>query len=256
MDIKHGQLPVPLPQDKFHKLDYQVMGQAFGLHTEMGNLWDEKEYQSELALRCRTLGLDAVEEVPITVSHNGFSKTYFIDILVNGSIYELKTTSAISDHHEAQTLNYLFLSNTQHGKIINFKPDSLTWRFISTTLHHECRMTYSTETIDWKPATEQGQSVFAITEDLLSKWGAYLSINLYKEALCHFLATPLENEHKRFISLSDESILHISGLEKRKNNLRHNLQKYLTCSHFSELLWINFNQNNIEFCSLNNSASK
>lgn len=254
MDVKYGKLPVPLSQDAFHKIDYQIMGQAFELHNEMGNLWDEKDYQRQLAEKCRTLGIETFEQVPVSIRCNGFEKTYFIDLLLNGSVYELKTVSAISDRHEAQTLNYLFLSNTQHGKIINFRQDSLTWRFVSTTLRQEARMEYATEIADWHPTTLQGQSIFEIMKDLLSNWGAYLSIHLYREALCHFLDIQLENEHARFVSLSPKTVLHVSGLSSRKNNLRSNLQKYLYQSRFDELLWINFNKNKIEFFNLNHSA--
>ena len=254
MDVKYGKLPIRLSQDAFHALDYQVMGVAFSLHSEMGNLWDEKEYRSELALRCRSLGLETFEEVPISIHHNGFKKTYFIDLLANGSVFELKTTSTITTGHEAQTLNYLFLSNTQYGKVINFRPDSLTWRFVSTSLRHETRLNSSIETSTWHPLMKDAQNVLALMEGLLADWGAYLSINLYKEALCYFLGIPLENELSRFISLSPKTTLHISGLSSRKNNLKNNLQKYLNRSNFNELLWINFNQNQIEFSSLHHSA--
>ncbi|RKX46344.1 MAG: hypothetical protein DRP64_03310 [Verrucomicrobia bacterium] len=194
MDVKYGKLPVPLSQDTFHALDYQIMGIAFNLHNETGNLWNEKEYRSELALRCRSRGLEVFEEVPVSIHHNGFRKTYFLDLLASGSVYELKTAASISENHEAQTLNSLFLTNTQHGKIIDFRQDSLTWRFVSTSLRRENRMGYS------------------------------------------------------------KAILHMSALNQRKNNLKNNLQKYLNRSSFNELLWINFNQNQIEFSSLHNSA--
>ena len=254
MDVKYGKVPIPLSQDAFHAIDYQVMGVAFNLHNEMGNLWNEKEYQSELAVQCRTLGLEVFEEVPVSIHHNGFKKIYFLDLLVSGSIYELKTASSIANNHEAQTLNYLFLTNTQHGKIINFRTDSLTWRFVSTSLSHQHRMGYSKELSAWHPSTEQTQGILEIMESLLSNWGSYLSINLYKEALCYFLGVPIESEHERFIPLAQKEVLHISALNKRKNNLKNNLQKYLNRSTFNELLWINFNQNQIEFSSLHNSA--
>jgi GxxExxY protein len=256
MDVKYGKQPVPLSQDVFHKLDYQVMGLAFDLHNEFGNLWDEKEYQCELVVRCRSAGLDTFEEVPVSISRNGFSKTYFIDLLINGSIYELKTASMIAGSHETQTLNYLLMANTQHGKLINFRQDSLTWRFVSTKLRNELRMDYSTAAEGWHPTDEKAQSTLEIMHGLLASWGTYLSVNLYKEALRYFLGIPLENEQERFVSISSKTVLHVSGLSSHKNNLQHNLQKYLNRSRYNELLWINFNQNKIEFSSLNNSAYK
>jgi hypothetical protein len=93
-------------------------------------------------------------------------------------------------------------------------------------------------------------------EDLLANWGSYLSTSLYKDALCYFLGIPMENGHERFVSISQQAILHMSSLNKRNNNLRSNLHKYLDRSRFHELLWINFNQNPVDFSSLHNLSKK
>lgn len=256
MTIKYERPPIPRSQDEFNKIDYQVMRQAFDLHNTMGNLWDEKDYRQKLASACESLGLKAFEEVAISIAHNGFKKNYFIDLLIEGNIYELKTASGISEINEAQTLGYLFLAGTHHGKIINFRSDSLTWRFVSTSLTQKDRRNYSLKTTSWHPGAESGQRIQQIMDGLLSDWGAYLPINLYKEALCHFLGIPLGNEHQRFITLSSETTFYVSSVTKHKNSLHGNLQKYLDQSGFSELLWINLCQNKIEFSSLHHSAKK
>jgi GxxExxY protein len=256
MTIKYKRPPVPRSQDEFNAIDYQVMRQAFDLHNTIGNLWDEKDYQQKLSSACASQGLEVFEEVELSVGHNGFEKNYFIDLLIKGNIYELKTASGISEKHEAQTLGYIFLAGTHHGKIINFRSDSLTWRFVSTSLTPKDRRNYSLETTDWHPATDSGRKIQQIMDGLLSDWGAYLPTNLYKEALCHFLEVPLKNEHQRFITLSPETTIHISSVTKSKNILRGNLQKHLDQSSFNELLWINLRQNKIEFSSLHHSAQK
>lgn len=256
MTIKYAQQPLPLSQDEFHAMDYQVMRQAFDLHNELGNLWDEHEYRQQLALKCKAIGLEVFEEVCVSVTHSGFTKNYFIDLLINGNIYELKAVPGISENHEAQTLNYLFLANAQHGKIINFGQDSLTWRFVSTSLSQNDRLDYLMDSSAWHPATKESIDIPVIMKDLLNEWGAYLSTSLYKEALCYFLNIPLENERQRFVHVTPSTILHMSGLSRRKNNLQANLQKYLNQSGFSELLWINLNQNKVEFSTLHHSALK
>jgi GxxExxY protein len=78
------------------------MRQAIDVHSEMGNLWDEQDYRQQLAIKCRKIGLDVFEEVCICITHNSFTKKYFIDLLINGSIYELKTAAAIARNHENQ----------------------------------------------------------------------------------------------------------------------------------------------------------
>jgi GxxExxY protein len=256
MPINCKHQPVPHPRDEFNRVDYQVMRNAFDLHNTMGNLWDEKDYRRNLALACKSSGLEVFEEVAIYVHHDGFKKNYFIDLLIDGNIYELKTASDISENNESQTLGYLFLSGTHHGKIINFRSDSLTWRFVSTSLTQKDRLSYSLETSFWNPKEKSGLKIQQIMNDLLSDWGAYLPINLYKEALRCFLELPLENEHQRFITVSPETTLYLSSATKQKNNLHCNLQKYLNQSVFSELLWINLRRNEIELSSLHHSAPK
>lgn len=256
MEIRYGKPPISLSENEFHALDYQVMGLAFGIHNEMGNLWNEHEYRKELGSRCRFAGMDASEEVPVTIELNGFRKTYFIDLLINGAVYELKTASGINDHHEAQLLNYLFLTNTKHGKIINFRPDSLQWRFVSTSIHQDIRRAYAIDTTAYHPIHDLEQDVLKTMEDLLSNWGSFLSIHLYQEALCHFLQLPSGQENERFFQASPSVSIHISSLADRRNNLGTNLKKYLNRSAFETLLWINFNHHTIEFTSLHNSALK
>ncbi len=254
MPVKYSQTPTQLSQEEFNEIDYQVMGQAFALQNEIGSLWNESDYRHHLASRCAKIGLETVEEACISVSHNGFCKNYFIDLLINGNIYELKAVSSIAKPHEAQILNYLFLANTQHGKIINFRPDSLEWRFISTSLKNETRSAFFINTSEWNPQNESAQKIPSLLEEILNDWGAYLSTSLYKEALCYFLGIHLENEHQRFIPLSPNSALHISGLSAQKNSLGNNLLKYLNTSKFNELFWINFDQNQIELSCLHHSA--
>jgi len=254
MPIKYSQTPIQLSQNEFNEIDYQVMGQAFALQNEIGNLWDESDYRHHLASMCTKVGLEVFEEVCISISHNGFLKQYFIDLLINGNIYELKAVSSIAKQHDAQTLNYLFLANTKHGKIINFRPDSLKWRFISTSLQTGDRSKYILKTNEWNPQTESAQAIPSLLKSMLDDWGAYLATNLYKEALCHFLSIPLDNEHQRFIPIFSHTILHISGLGEQKYNLKNNLQKYLNTSEFTELIWINFDKNKIELSSLDHSA--
>ena len=59
---------------------------------------------------------------------------------------------------------------------------------------------------------------------------------------------------QRFIPLPPETTLFSSDLSARKNSLHTNPQKYFNGSPFNELIWINVNQNKIEFYSLHNST--
>lgn len=252
IDLKHP--VVALSNDAFRRLDYRVMAMAFELHNEIGNLWDEEEYQLKLFDRCLNEGMDATKESPVTVSHRGFAKTYFMDLLIEGAVYELKTAAGIAEAHQSQTLNYLFLTNTQHGKIINFRPDSLQWRFISTTLTSKERKSYSLNTGKWIPRTQVHTTLPDLLAELLDEWGAYLDLQIYREALFFFMGISPEETKKRFYVLSPDTLFHITGLTRNKSFYAENLYKYLRASPMQYIDWINFDQNRVELITLGNQS--
>ena len=239
-----------LSEKAFHRLDYQVMAMAFDLYNSIGNLWDENDYKTKLFEYCLENRLKVQSEVLISVSHKEFRRPYFIDLLIEGTVYELKAIENIAAPQEAQTLNYLFLTDTRHGKIINFRPDSLEWRFISTSLTFDHRRSYNLKTDHWisnHPATAQLPDLLS---ELLNDWGAYLDLQLYKEAVLFFMGHSPEEASKRFCPLSPETLIHFTALSRKKSTYQKNLQKYLHASPYQQIDWINFDQNQIELHSL------
>ena len=98
-------LPIrPISQEEFAQIDFQVMRHAFDSQNELGRLCDEVIYQNDLASRLESAGLSPVrKEVPVTVSHRDFVKTYSLDLVVgDGAIYELKTATGIVERTEGQ----------------------------------------------------------------------------------------------------------------------------------------------------------
>lgn len=246
--IKH---PVSALSEKaFHRLDYQVMSMAFDLYNSIGNLWNEVDYKAKLLDRCVASGLRAQSEILVTAEHKEFQRSYFIDMLIEGSVYELKTTAGIALPQEAQTLNYLFLTGPQHGKIINFRPDSLEWRFVSTSLTLDQRRSYSLQIDNWVADRPITTDLPDLLSELLDDGGAYLDLHLYKEADLFFMDQPLENTRRRFCPLNAESLLHFTGLTRKKGAYHKNLQKYLTASTYQHIDWINFDQNQVELHTL------
>lgn len=90
----------PVGQEQFHAVDKAVMKHAFDVHNTLGRFCDERVYQDELAHRCRADGLEVHREVLLRVSHAGFSKPYYLDMLVErGVVYELKTVEKLAPIH-------------------------------------------------------------------------------------------------------------------------------------------------------------
>jgi GxxExxY protein len=239
-----------LTEKAFYRFDYQVMAMAFNLYNSMGNLWDEKDYKAKL-FECRTAeGLDAKSEVPVTLTHKDFKQIYFIDLLIEGSVYELKTTVDIAASHESQTLNYLFLTNTQHGKIINFRADSLQWRFVSTSLTFDQRKSHTLKTEKFFTGHQTTNNFPDVLSELLNAWGAFLDLHLYKDAVLFLMGKPREDMNSRFHPLSPEHLLHFTGLTRKKAAYQKNLQKFINASTYQQIDWINFDMNKVELHTL------
>src|SRR5262245_27507744 len=125
-----------IPQAEFAQLDYQVMRHVFASQNELGRLCDEIIYQNDLAARLQAAHSGSVRtEVPVTISHGDFAKTYFLDMVVeDAAIYEFKTVAGLAPEHDAQVFNYLLLAQCHHGKLVNFRPSQVESRFVNTSL--------------------------------------------------------------------------------------------------------------------------
>jgi GxxExxY protein len=158
--------PFPLraiEQKEFVVIDYEVMRHAFASQNELGRLCDEVIYQNDLAARLSAVGLSVRTEVPVTVYHQDFSKTYFLDLVVNDSaIYELKTVTQLVREHEAQLLNYLYLEGVHHGKLINFRPPKVESWFGNTKLTHKLRRQCRLNAERWREPSEASRRLRSI----------------------------------------------------------------------------------------------
>lgn len=266
MPVKTSQ-PIKLySEQKFHDLDFQVMRLAFDAHNLLGRFYDEKIYQNELIKRCQEKGLKTASEVKIQLTHGTFTKNLFIDILVEeGFIYELKTANSIASSHRLQTLGYLFLTDTQHGKIINFRPPSVEHEFVSTSLTQAERRSFSVNEENWNYDSEAAAKLKSITVDLLRDWGAFLDTDLYKEAICHLygegddIEQLIEVKHGTTVLgrqniplLSSKESFCISSVRNGVSTYYTHLQRFLEHTSLKHLHWININNRDVRFQTLSN----
>ncbi|MEA2038953.1 MAG: GxxExxY protein [Thermodesulfobacteriota bacterium] len=198
----------PISEDEFHLIDHEIMAAVFRMHKELGRFCDEKIYQNELAYRCQELGLGEVAtEVPIRVSYKDFQKLYYIDLLVDSRIiYELKTVEAITGQHRKQALNYLLLMGMHHGKLVNMRPQSVQYNFVSTRLTPEKRYKFAIDDLQWKDLDQDSIWLKDLMANLLSEWGAFLDTNLFFDAINHFHGGE-ERVVKRIEVIKDSRVL-------------------------------------------------
>lgn len=203
MPILFNQPIKQLSEQEFHNLDFQMMRFAFNTHNRLGRFYDEKIYQNELISLCAEAGLEIATQVMIKLTHHSFCKHLFIDLLIeNGGIYELKASNAIVASHRVQVLGYLFLAGIQHGKIINFRPPSVEHEFVSTSLTHAERRSFSVNEDNWDDKTESAQWLKSVFIDrkflyfICEKWPSRLSNALATFSSAHHAKKPVLDKYQ------------------------------------------------------------
>ena len=253
-----------LTADEFEKLDYRVMGHAYASQNELGRLCDECAYEADLKARLLADGFRSVQtQVPVTVTHRDFSKKYLLDLLVDDALYELKTDAALVGEHDAQLFNYLFLLGIQRGKLLNFRPGKVQGKIIATSLTQEARRRFSAITERWMDLTPACVTLRHTLTDLLQDWGAFLSVDLYQEALIHFLGGASNIEHRvnlrrAGIDLGTQRMfVHTPGVAFRltavtedQQFVESHLRRLLALTELKAIQWINLNHARIEFTTL------
>lgn len=112
-----------LPQNEFREVAYETVGHAIEVHKELLRFSNETSFGKAMKV---CMGDRARTEVPVSVVFENYSKTYFLDLVVDdGAVFELKKMSGINDQHRSQLVHYLMLTNTSHGKLINFGKETV-----------------------------------------------------------------------------------------------------------------------------------
>ena len=179
-------------QDDFRKISYTVVGRAINIHRELNGFSNEQSFSKAIKI---CLGDSAKTEVPVAVNFETFSKTYFLDLVVQeGAIFELKKVSGITDRHRSQLLNYLMLTNTSHGKLINLGKDTVEHEFVNCKQSFESRRNFEIDQSRWQ--NYSGCHAFPDTLiSLLKDWGTGLDTTLYEEAI----GTLINNRGETFL---------------------------------------------------------
>ena len=250
----------PITPAEFRELDYFVMGHAFASHRELGRLADETIYQADLAARLLVAGVKVTREFPIQVSFRGFVKSYTIDLLVAGAAgYELKAVTSLAAAHEAQMLNYLFLLESPHGKLVNFRPASVESRFINAPITRAERLTFRVMDSDWRGPPDLRDLVV----DLLRDWGTGLEVALYLQAVIHLLGGELAVSEflplrragvslgsQRFDLIGPEEDLRITAYEEMPVHFSRHLERLLQLGPLHATHWINVGRGVVTFTTV------
>jgi GxxExxY protein len=181
----HRPTETPRPtQPEFAEIAYDVMKHVYAIHNEFGRFFDEAVYKKELADRLPGIEL----ELPVTLTHGTFSKTYRLDVLAHKrALFEFKAAEAIASRHRGQTLNYLLLFDLPHGKVINVRPESVGDEFVNCHARLVDLRAPEVITTEFQPAIAGAAFFHDQMLSLVHDWGSGLESGLYEEALTYFL---------------------------------------------------------------------
>lgn len=256
--------PACLSADEFEERDYRVMGHAYAGQNELGRLCDECAYEADLKARLLADGFRSVQtQVPVTVTHRDFTKTYRLDLIADDALYELKADAALVGEHETQLFNYLFLLGIQRGKLLNFRPLKVQGKIIATSLTHAARRRFTTVNQRWSDLTPGCAVLRQTMLELLRDWGAFLDFALYQEALIHFAGGASDVERR--VSLQRDGLdlggqrmfihapslaFRITAYTESQSYIESHLHRLLVLTDLKAIQWINLNHAQIEFTTI------
>jgi len=103
---------------------------------------------------------------------------------------EAKVADRLVAAYRGQSLNYLLLAELKHGRLVNFRTERVQHEFVSTTLTLEERRRFRMVESNWMEMNTESRQLKTKMFELLTDWGAFLDVNLYREGLIHFLGGP------------------------------------------------------------------
>ncbi|MGY6743461.1 MAG: GxxExxY protein [Cecembia sp.] len=117
----------------FKKETYDIVGAAMNVHKELGGGFLESVYQEAFGIELLENNIPFEKEVKLQIQYkeNLLSKYFVADFVCYRDILvELKSSTAITDEHYAQVINYLKATKKPLGLLLNFGPKSLDFKRI------------------------------------------------------------------------------------------------------------------------------
>ena len=106
----------------YEELSNKVINAYYNVQKILGKGLAEKVYENALCIELEEMGIPYVPQKELPVEYKGHNiGNYIADIVVDEKIIlELKAVNAITQEHVAQTLNYINLTHSKVGYILNF----------------------------------------------------------------------------------------------------------------------------------------
>ncbi len=110
---------------------YKIIGLCMEVHKNLGKGFLEVVYKDALEYEFNKAGILFEREKEFVVNYKDvvLPHSFFADFVVSGKIIlEVKGIKSLKDEHLAQTLNYLKVSKSRLGLLVNFGELSLNYK--------------------------------------------------------------------------------------------------------------------------------
>jgi hypothetical protein len=208
-------------------------------------------------------GFQVQREVEVRLSHGSFTKSVYLDLVVNESaVYELKAAKAISQAHVGQLLTYLYLLDLERGKVLNFATQKVECKFVNAALGHGERHRFSVDAAAYCGPERLRQSIMELVDD----WGTCLSVGLYLEAIVHLMGGAESVEamvrmkcdgadigNQRFYLASPDEAFQVTAIYQPDIEFESHLERLLNASPLSRLHWINVERHRLHLVTIDRS---
>ena len=104
-----------------------ITGVAMKVHAKFRSGLLESAYEAAMEYLLKKDGhvVERQKELPIFWDDVRLNQTYRMDLVIDGVIVELKSVSHTTDAHLRQLWNYMHLTHTEYGMLINFGAEHL-----------------------------------------------------------------------------------------------------------------------------------
>ena len=254
---------IPVSDDQFAIIDEAVMRCAYAVQNKFGRLFDEQVYENDLASRLRAEGFEVHTQVPIEVTHHGFKTTYFLDLVVNHTLYELKVVSTLTGEHDAQGLHYAMLQDIPFVKLINFGEQRVHGKLLRNALSTADRHHPTLRNSGLRLVTPNCERLVTYLKAIIHDWGTHLFNQLYNEAIVDFFggeahcvrrielwSGPLRLGTHRVQLHADGHAFIVTSLSHDQAAYREHLNVLLTHAKLKGIQWINLNHSRVEITTI------
>jgi GxxExxY protein len=256
----------PVSDEEFESVDRLVMSASYSSQNHLGRLCNERVYEKDVVARLRAGGMSEIHtQVPVTVTHETYLKTYWLDLVVGQMIYELKSVDGLVAAHETQAIHYAALVDTNRVKLINFGSPRVAGQLLRTPFRRVDRRRVTVVRERWERLCDQCGQLIGRLLALLEDWGAFLEASFYSEGLAHFFGGEARcvcrlpvcrdglklGTHRLACHAKDTGFI-ITALGKEARPYEEQLRRLLSCLPLQGIQWFNLNHTELHAVTLLN----